>query len=119
MDISSRKTYVETSAQGALYGVQSFINKFPKTPKATDLVEPVITPRFVPTCSDELLYGLGKLAKERNSRIQSHLAEARDQVNWVEAERNKADIDIFDEVCLSHFLCLYIRLATLEYSTTS
>lgn len=100
MDISSRKTYVESSKETALDAARSFLNKFPEKPAATDLVEPVITPRFVPTCSDELLTGLGQLAKEKNSRIQSHLAEARDQVNWVEQERRAADIDVFDKVCI-------------------
>lgn len=100
MDISSRKTYVELSKEAALDAARSFLNKFPENPTASDLVEAVITPRFVPTCSDELLTGLGQLAKEKNSRVQSHLAEARDQVNWVEQERRVADIDVFDKVCI-------------------
>ncbi|KAG2744092.1 Metallo-dependent hydrolase, partial [Suillus brevipes Sb2] len=60
------------------------------------LIEPVITPRFVPTCSDELLQGLGKLARDKGVRIQSHLAEAHEEVQWVLSERHKDDIDVFD-----------------------
>jgi guanine deaminase len=58
----------------------------------------VITPRFVPTCSDELLQGLGKLARDKGVRIQSHLAEAHEEVQWVLSERHKDDIDVFDNV---------------------
>lgn len=114
MDISSRKTYVESSKEAALDAARSFLNKFPEKPAATDLVEPVITPRFVPTCSDELLTGLGQLAKEKNSRIQSHLAEARDQVNWVEKERRAADIDVFDKVCIDRLYSWKKAVANLN-----
>ena len=38
----------------------------------------VVTPRFIPTCSDALLEGLGRLAAKHRARgcwVQSHLAE--------------------------------------------
>ncbi|NLW39894.1 MAG: guanine deaminase [Tissierellia bacterium] len=47
------------------------------------LVKPIITPRFVPTCSKELMEGLGKLAIKYNVAVQSHLSENRDEVDWV------------------------------------
>lgn len=102
MDKSSSKTYIEPSAAASLEAAKSFIGTVRSSFKtdAPKLVEPVVTPRFVPTCSEELLEGLGRLAKEENVRIQSHLAEARDQVNWVEQERGKQDIDVFDSVGL-------------------
>ena len=62
------------------------------------MVEPVITPRFVPTCSDELLQGLGKLCEELGVRAQSHLAEAYDELKWVQDERHMDDIVVFDKV---------------------
>jgi guanine deaminase len=63
------------------------------------LIEPVITPRFVPTCSDDLLEGLGKLSETECLRIQSHLAEAHDQVEWVRQTRGTEDIEVFHRVC--------------------
>ena len=39
------------------------------------LVKPILTPRFTPACSDELMAFLGKLAQERNLPVQSHLSE--------------------------------------------
>ena len=44
---------------------------------------PVITPRFVPACSPELLAGLGRLAAESGLPVQSHLSENRDEVALV------------------------------------
>jgi|SouAtlMetagenome_1021521.scaffolds.fasta_scaffold49259_2 cytosine/adenosine deaminase-related metal-dependent hydrolase len=42
------------------------------------LTRQVVTPRFIPTCSDTLLEGLGRLAAKHRARgcwVQSHLAE--------------------------------------------
>ena len=38
-------------------------------------VQPMLTPRFTPSCTDELMTFLGKLAAERNIPVQSHLSE--------------------------------------------
>jgi len=101
MDQSSRPSYVESSAQSSLQSARSFINRCRSItvnlPDHERLVEPVVTPRFVPTCSDELLSGLGDISKAEGLRVQSHLAEARDQVDWVRRERKQEDIDVFDK----------------------
>ena len=39
------------------------------------LVKPILTPRFAPSCSSELLAFLGKLKAERDLPVQSHLSE--------------------------------------------
>ena len=56
MDISSRKSYVEASAQAAMSSFECFAEKCfalgAHLPVHKRLVEPVITPRFVPTCSE-------------------------------------------------------------------
>ena len=47
------------------------------------LVQPIITPRFVPSCSDKMLTALGEYAKETGLPVQSHLSENRSEINWV------------------------------------
>lgn len=49
----------------------------------SELVKPIITPRFVPTCSSELMKGLGKLAINHGVPVQSHLSENTSEVEWV------------------------------------
>jgi len=104
MDISSRESYVESSSSSSLASASSFVQKCHQLvqdlPAHRRLVEPVLTPRFVPTCSNELLKGLGKLSKDQSLRIQSHLAEAEDQVTWVRGERGMEDIDVFSKADL-------------------
>lgn len=51
--------------------------------KQGSLVKPILTPRFVPTCSKELLQALGEMAQKYKIPIQSHLSENKDEVNWV------------------------------------
>jgi guanine deaminase len=45
--------------------------------------KPILTPRFIPSCSDELLHGLGVLRREMNLPVQSHLSESRKEIKWV------------------------------------
>ena len=44
---------------------------------------PVITPRFVPTCTPELMHALGALAARHNLPIQSHVSENKNEIAWV------------------------------------
>lgn len=44
---------------------------------------PILTPRFIPTCSDLLMDELSKLQKETGLPLQSHLSENESEVQWV------------------------------------
>lgn len=44
---------------------------------------PVLTPRFVPSCTDETMQGLGLLRKKYGLPVQSHLDEQPEEVAWV------------------------------------
>ncbi|MFC4801703.1 guanine deaminase [Neobacillus sp. GCM10023253] len=50
-----------------------------------ELVKPIVTPRFVPSCSFELLKGLGELAKKYNVPVQSHLCENYGEISFVKS----------------------------------
>ncbi|KAI5853238.1 hypothetical protein DFP73DRAFT_535725 [Morchella snyderi] len=108
--------YVETT-DSSLKDTESFITYCrEKWPSEAGLVKPVVTPRFVPTCSAELLDGLGKLAAKYNCHVQTHASESVDEVAWV-AElypTEKRDINILqrfglltDKTVLAHCCHLY------------
>lgn len=44
---------------------------------------PILTPRFVPSCSGELMNRLGWLSEQHEIPVQSHLSENPDEVKWV------------------------------------
>jgi len=102
MDKSSRITYNEASAEASLQSAKSFVARCRALVENLQpherLIEPVLTPRFVPTCSDDLLQGLGVLSGEEDVKIQSHLAEAHDEVEWVRQNCGMEDIDVFSKV---------------------
>ena len=50
--------------------------------RKSDLVQPIITPRFAVSCDKALLIGLGDLASKFGTRIQSHLAENQAEVSY-------------------------------------
>lgn len=57
--------------------------EFLEEAKEYSLVKPIITPRFAPSCDEELLKGLGQLAEEYSLPVQSHLDETISEVAWV------------------------------------
>lgn len=44
---------------------------------------PILTPRFVPSCTDELMRGLGEIQRETGVVAQSHLSENLSECEWV------------------------------------
>ena len=48
-----------------------------------DHTYPILTPRFTPSCTDELMTELGKIQREYHIPIQSHLSENFGEIAWV------------------------------------
>jgi guanine deaminase len=84
--------YRDASAQEALAETELFIQEVlalnEKTPQG---VYPVVTPRFIPSCSDEALAGLGTLAKKYDVHIQSHCSESDWAHTFVQERFGKND----------------------------
>lgn len=64
------------SEEETLRWLQSTEGCFPRT-------KPILTPRFIPTCSAALLEKLGHIRKERNLPVQSHMSENRQEIQLV------------------------------------
>lgn len=75
MDRDSPDYYIEKSTEDALNNEREFLRLFGPTSEK-DLVRPILTPRFVPTCSMEVMKGLAKIQSENPSlRVQTHVSE--------------------------------------------
>ena len=48
------------------------------------LVRPIITPRFIPSCTPAMLKACGELAKKYQLPVQSHLSENASEIAWVQ-----------------------------------
>lgn len=56
-------------------------------------VRPAVTPRFIPTCSTEVLKGLGELAAKYNLPVHSHMSEDIGEMNIVRDRYPEYDND--------------------------
>lgn len=79
MDRNAPDFIIETTEE-SITGTKYLIEKY----KDEKLVKPIITPRFAPTSTNQLLNKLSKLAKAYNLPVQSHLSENIDEINWVQ-----------------------------------
>ncbi len=60
------------------------------------LVRPVITPRFIPSCTDDLLWRLGRLADETGCHVQTHCSENDWEHGFVQARCGESDCRALD-----------------------
>ena len=51
--------------------------------KRFEHIKPILTPRFTPSCTNELMAWLGKLSEERGLYVQSHLSENGGEIAFV------------------------------------
>ena len=97
MDTDSPEYLCET-AEDSVRETEVFLEQY----SANRTAKPVLTPRFAPTCSGELLSGLGKLGAKYGVGIQTHLVESL----WEAAEAKKhfpdcsCDTEIYEKAGL-------------------
>jgi guanine deaminase len=60
------------------------------------LVQPVVTPRFIPSCTDEMLTGLASIAEEYDCHIQTHCSESDWEHEYVIARHGLRDTQSLD-----------------------
>ena len=84
--------YRDASAGQGLEDTVSFIEQVVGMPgNAGRLVLPVITPRFIPACTDEMLLGLGELAQRTGCHVQTHCSEGDWEHAYVLERYGKTD----------------------------
>lgn len=80
MDRNSPDYLRETSVEQAAVDTRRWVQEAKKRFKNTI---PILTPRFTPSCSDELMEELKKIQEEFQLSFQSHLSENRGEIEWV------------------------------------
>ncbi|MEO5806307.1 guanine deaminase [Devosia sp.] len=74
--------YRDATPASAIIDTRAVIDHIRSHPENGDgRVLPVITPRFIPSCTDEALAGLGQLAAECGCHVQTHCSES----DWAHA----------------------------------
>jgi guanine deaminase len=84
--------YRDVNASTAVSETRAFIQGVRERAGSDDpLVHPIITPRFIPSCTDALLEGLGKLAEETDCLVQTHCSESDWESNFVQERFGATD----------------------------
>ena len=86
MDRNSPEGLCEESAKASAEATENWI----LAAKNLFNVRPILTPRFIPTCSDELMERLSVLQKKYGLPMQSHLSENLSEIDWVKELQPKA-----------------------------
>ena len=88
--------YRDGSAQIAEQETRELIRHVRALPGNHGLIHPVITPRFIPSCTDELLVRLGKLTRETGCHVQTHCSESDWQHQYVLERYGRTDTAALD-----------------------
>ncbi|MBQ0005147.1 MAG: amidohydrolase family protein, partial [Clostridiales bacterium] len=80
MDRNSTPLLDEASAEASIEDTKRWLEAIKGRYQRT---MPILTPRFIPSCTDELMEKLGSLSEERNLLLQSHLSENLSEIAWV------------------------------------
>ena len=82
MDRNGPDYLCETSAQASLEATERWIcdtrTKYERT-------HPILTPRFIPSCTDELMHGIRRLVEKYDLPVQSHLSENFSEIEFVQS----------------------------------
>jgi len=69
--------YRDASAAEAVAGTRAVIEHIRALPgNEAARVQPLVMPRFIPSCSDDALAGLGALAQQTGCRVHTHVSES-------------------------------------------
>jgi guanine deaminase len=118
MDRNSPPALSETTEQ-SLADTEEFLQE---TASRYALVKPIVTPRFVPSCTPELMIGLAFLAKKYQVPVQSHLSENTAEVSWVRELHRKCQnygevynqFELFGQQPTIMAHCVYSDAAEIE-----
>lgn len=80
MDRNSPNSLIEESPEVSEADTRLWIEKSLGRYKNT---MPIITPRFIPSCTDKLMELLSQLQKDTSMAFQSHLSENLGEIKWV------------------------------------
>ncbi|GAX07232.1 guanine deaminase [Secundilactobacillus pentosiphilus] len=90
--------YQDASAQVAVDQTEQFIQQLNDLNQTTDVKQtPVITPRFVPSCTPASLQGLGDLARKYDLPVQSHCSESDWENGYALEHYHMRDADVLDQ----------------------
>ncbi|KHN97912.1 guanine deaminase [Metarhizium album ARSEF 1941] len=75
--------YGDESAESFLHNTQESIAYIKKIDPGFELISPILTPRFAPSCSSEGMKGLSAIHRREHLPIQTHVSENKGEIQLV------------------------------------
>lgn len=85
--------YRDKDTETALVETAEFIDFVERQNGVDGLVQPIITPRFIPSCTDKALQRLGDLAEKTKCHVQTHCSESDWEHGYVLERMGKSDAE--------------------------
>lgn len=83
--------YRDESAEDSVIKTKKVIEQIEKVDPGFEIVAPILTPRFAPSCTAEAMTGLGELQREKNLAVQTHISENKGEIELVAKMFPQAD----------------------------
>jgi guanine deaminase len=80
----SPEYYRDASVEASVRDSQASIEYIRSIDPAGEIVRPIVTPRFAPSCTSECLGAIGKLAQEQDVYVQTHISENKGEIALVQ-----------------------------------
>lgn len=90
--------YKDASPESAIQDTKATIEHCHSVDPERRLLTPILTPRFAPSCTEQCLQDLGKLHKETDLPIQTHISENPNEVQLVKEmfPKQTSYADVYD-----------------------
>ncbi|PHH89887.1 hypothetical protein CDD83_5027 [Cordyceps sp. RAO-2017] len=72
--------YRDESAEASLRATRETVTHIKAIDADYEIVSPILTPRFAPSCSSEAMLGLSRLHRDERLPLQTHISEQADEV---------------------------------------
>jgi guanine deaminase len=98
MDCLSPEYYRDESPEQGVLATKECIQHIKSIDPGYNIVSPIITPRFAPSCTSQYLHGLGQLQKETGLPVQTHISENTSEIELVKElfPESKSYTDVYD-----------------------
>lgn len=98
MDQNSPADYTDPSAEASISRTQAVIDHCRKIDPEGKIVNPIVTPRFAPSCTSAAMEGLGRLVEGQDLFVQTHMSENKNEISWVKElfPERKSYAEVYD-----------------------
>ncbi|CAN0098730.1 unnamed protein product, partial [Hapterophycus canaliculatus] len=95
--------YLRETTEDGMRDAEDFV-RFASEELDDPLITPVVTPRFVPSCTPELMACLGEISDKYHVPVQSHMSESPAEIAWVKELHPEAETyaDVYKHFGLMH-----------------